>query len=344
MNGSGNGAGAGAGAGASDAAAGALPAGGSRPIALVTACRLLLGLRLRRQVHRLRAGLAAMGKKRSGAAPVAVPAARRGTAGKSRPGWASALLVGARFLFQGTMMSVQIIDGIEARLGAAALPGAAATLLSVLFVTLVTIEIGLANKELAALDSDLEWLLALPVSQSGIYLMKVVESALLNFVGWFTVAPFLAVLAFHVGQSSWVIVAAPLLALPILFLVGLARQLLETILRVACPAAILRNVQAVASIAGMVLLVLVMAPIMGDRRPDGIIWTLIRAAGDGLLWTPCGLPATVASAGVSAAGAPAALALYLLEATALLAVGSWALGRLLAGGPGVGRGLRQGAR
>src|SRR4051794_15505925 len=66
--------------------------------------------------------------------------------------------------YQAHVMGGQAIEGARRALGAGAVVGFVATELLVLFVALVAEGVSLKNKDLARLDWDLEWLMALPVS------------------------------------------------------------------------------------------------------------------------------------------------------------------------------------
>ena len=309
----------------------------SQPIPLGRACRLLIGIRLRRSINTFRVGMSALGRKKK-------EPKRTGTPKKQKSGWLLPTFFAAIFLFQGWNLSNGVVKRTVAKLGEEGLGPAAGLLLALLSITLILVGIGAANKELSKLDWDMEWLLTLPASVPVLYVMKIAERTVTNFFGWFAAFPFLIALTWHAGLR-W---SAPLVALglclPLLLVIAIIQVLAEAVARNLFPAFVIRNTQAVATIAGILGLFLVMSPALGTGETDYFLWDWLRAA-PGLPWLPFSQPAIIASAaGNIGPNTLLRFAAYLGEAGVLTAVCWVALHTVHARGAVAGRGVLRGKR
>lgn len=279
----------------SDRLAGATPrqgneAGGagnlSRPISPWRACWLLVGMRTRRKLALITTGLSApFGKaKRVG---------RTATAGKKKSGWALPIIVGSVMAYNTWNISQTIITRAEERFGDAGLVSATALLMFMLCATLILAGVGMANQELAKLDWDMEWLLSLPVSAPVIYAMKIAERTATNFLVWLSAGPFLFALVWHSGLRYSAPIATLVLCLPLFVTIAAAQVVVEVAARTYLPAFGIRNLQAVASIAGLVGLFVVMSPALGAGETDYFMWHWMQRAQD-LAWLPLSRPAVIA--------------------------------------------------
>jgi membrane protease YdiL (CAAX protease family) len=165
---------------------------------------------------------------------------------------------------------------------------------------------GLSSRELSSPDWDLEWLATLPIPLRQLLAVRLVERALLNPVAVLTVWSLLSVAAVHEGAGWLAPLAGLAVALPLLLIVGALHLLVDTGLRLRLTPPQLRNVQALASLLGLVgLYVLISA---GPSQAS-FVHDWARHVPAALLSAPTGL----AVRALAAHGLPAALALLGLE-------------------------------
>lgn len=309
-----------------------------RSIGGARAIWLLLGLRWRRLINHFVSGLVRRGRR-------AEPGARTGTPPKPARNTATALLFGAMFGANSFNLAWMEVQNVTQVLGESANAPVAALVLGVLFVTSVTMSLAMSNRDLARVEPDLEWLMTLPVPVEHLYLAKVVEQSVLNLFGWFTVAPLLTVLGWESGLGWWAPVSAGVLTLLFLCMTGVLRVVVECGVRLWCPAPVMRNLQAGATLASMLGMMVALAPAV--RSPDGAAfpWTWLAAAPDWLLWLPFGLPALLSCRNdLAPDGRSVAWGLFLVQSVLVLWVSWRVLQRLTVAGPVQGRGLLQGKR
>ena len=140
----------------------------------------------------------------------------------------------------------------------------------------------LGSKELAQPDWDLEWLATLPLRRRTLLLARIAERTVANPSGILALWPLFILVAWYSGYR-W---SAPLLAaactLPLLACAATVRTLADTGLRLRLTPSQLRNVQAIASVAGMPLMYLAMSLAMPSatltlgwavRFPTWTLWT-----------------------------------------------------------------------
>jgi membrane protease YdiL (CAAX protease family) len=165
---------------------------------------------------------------------------------------------------------------------------------------------GLSSRELSSPDWDLEWLATLPIPMRQLLAVRLVERALLNPVAVLTVWSLLSVAALHEGAGWLAPLVGLVVALPLLLVVGSLHLLVDTGLRLRLTPPQLRNVQALASLLGLVgLYVLISA---GPSQAS-FVHDWARNLPPALLSTPMGL----AVRALAAHDLPAALALLGLE-------------------------------
>jgi membrane protease YdiL (CAAX protease family) len=197
--------------------------------------------------------------------------------------------------------------------GAASAPVRNTIALLLLYVAVMTLmmSIGASGRELGTSQWDMEWLWSLPVPARALFVSRLLEHALLNVWVWFTV-PAISLAAFRVSGYGWL--PASVLALAssagIAILIGAVHLLIETWIRTR--AVQFKNVQALCSVAGLVMFFGLFALIPAPRLPNFIV-----GAGQAFpaAWNPFSLPAQFT------AGDPARAAL----AGALFLAWIWAL-------------------
>jgi ABC-2 type transport system permease protein len=185
-----------------------------------------------------------------------------------------------------------------------------AALFLYLGVMSVLTSLGTANQDLGRVEWSFEWLYGLPARSEILFGAKVLEYALLNPLLWFTAFP-LALALYLARGLGWGALPLALFAYACLSLVSAAVRLLtETWLRMRLRN--LKNLQALFTVSGTVMLVLILWLSNGLTLPSVVtsygprFWPTLN---------PCSLPAELARAG----GAPwTAMVATLMAASALL--------------------------
>lgn len=177
--------------------------------------------------------------------------ARAGTASKYASASPLVLLfapVGEIFL---TFIFYLLIDRIADALGPGEVARAAAIVAAVTFALDVIGSLGLNNANLASLDSEVEWLMTLPVKVPTVYLAKVVESVVFRF-GWVTIAPCYVAALWRMGYRFGAIPGGLLLAFVSSCASGIVGFALELTLRRTVSQYRLHAIQSAASVVTMV--------------------------------------------------------------------------------------------
>lgn len=194
------------------------------------------------------------------------------------------------FVIWGAFVGFQIAWGGSKVLGVDALGPFLALQVLIFCAGVLAMELGFKNKDLARGEWDLEWLLTLPVSLSGLLIMKWIEYTVLNGYVWVFLMPLLAAYGFMVGAGPMSLLLAPVFTLLLAILIGGLRVLLETLLRRFVKPAWIRNLQAVATVTGMIPLVLFLGLTAASARPDHFLWTWFSWVGEWPIWLPTGWP------------------------------------------------------
>jgi hypothetical protein len=268
---------------------------------------------------------------------------RSGTAKKKKSGLLLPILFAAAMLGNAVNLSNLATQRLVERLGEPGLAAGAGLLLALLSVTVVVLNVGTALRDLNKLESDVEWLLSLPASVPVLHAMKIAERATLNYAAWFTVFPFLTVLAWHADLRWSAPFVAAMLCLPLFLVLAIAQVVLEAAARSTFPAFMVRNAQGVAIVVGLCGMFLVISPAF-RVEPDYFMWNWLRAAGR-TSWFPLSQAAIIAATVDPFAGETwARVGAYLLEAVGAFGVCWWALHAVHRKGVVAGRGVLQGSR
>ncbi|MES2074733.1 MAG: CPBP family intramembrane glutamate endopeptidase, partial [Pseudomonadota bacterium] len=269
---------------------------------------LLARLRLRRLLNQAAGAFA-------GKAKTAAPGARKATPAKRRGQWLLTVIVALVMSFSFLQMARTTVVTLHCKLEAASVclaPGgggrsnvdlaaaersvtqaplspamARALTMNLSLLFMVSILLPLGSRELAQPDWDLEWLVTLPLRRTPLLWGRVLERTLTNPAGILALWPALGMLAWFAGYR-W---SAPLLSLAatalLLSLAALLRTIADTGLRMALPAAQLRNLQALCGLAGLPFMYLAMSFSMPQASSFTLDWARAFPAWPG--WTPPGL-------------------------------------------------------
>jgi ABC-2 type transport system permease protein len=210
--------------------------------------------------------------------------------------------------------------------------------ISLLLVAVVLLS--LAARELSQPDWDLEWLVTLPVPTATLLWSRILERSIANPAGILTLWPAGILLAWMSGFRWGALPVGAIAISPLLLLAAVARTLVDTGLRLSLAPSRLRNLQAVLSVASVLLLYSVIS--LGLRSPLAFMLDWAR----GFPAWGCWLPAGLMIRAVNASNLSAQLefgALLVVEAGILAWGGVEILKRQLANGV-VGASSRETAR
>ncbi|MCE9581643.1 MAG: CPBP family intramembrane metalloprotease, partial [Planctomycetes bacterium] len=185
--------------------------------------------------------------------------------------------------------------------------------------------IGASASDLARLEQDVEWMLSLPVSTTAIYAAKAVERTLMNLMGWFSVGPFVTIVALHWGAGWWSPVWGVGAALIVNGVVSCLAIGIELASHRLLRASGRRNLQAAAGLAQIVFMLGCMA--YGTQAGSSFSWLSAAAkfGGPAARWLPGGLVLGAIHGGPGTSLSLAALAAWTLGAAALAAAATaWA--------------------
>ncbi|HLU49027.1 MAG TPA: hypothetical protein VK116_13120, partial [Planctomycetota bacterium] len=184
-----------------------------------------------------------------------------------------------------------------------------------LWASLLLLSLGAANQDLGKVDWSVEWLFTLPAPAWVIFLARMVEASILNAMGWVIMMPFFSVVYWTAGFGAWGIGLAFLAALSFVTLLAAARILIETWLRTRLAFGALKNAQAAASMAGLLVWFGVFWLVFSPGAL-GHVAALSASTHDAFLWTPWTIAAVPARLDATAFAAFPAM----LLSSALLAL------------------------
>jgi ABC-2 type transport system permease protein len=300
------------------------------PVSVFDAVRLLISLRLKRLANQA----AAIYNR-----PLGGRKGRAATPAKHRNRWVVTGFVSFIMLFSYGNLTRQSILNLHRALdhsARSALPSGPLSdamtrglTLELTLLVIVVVLLSLAARELSQPDWDLEWLVTLPVPLPILLWSRLLERTLANPVGIVTLWPAGTLIAWISGFRWTALLIGAIAVLPLLLLAAIARTLVDTGLRLSLAPSRLRNLQAVLSIASVLLLYSVMS--LGLTSPLGFILDWARGFPSWGCWLPTGLAVRVVNEG----DIPTKIALGLLlaaEVGAVLWVGVVVLTRQLRDG------------
>ena len=152
--------------------------------------------------------------------------------------------------------------------------------------------LGTGNRDLGQVEWSLEWLFTLPAKARVLFLSQLAEYTIANVFGWFVYLPFLTVSFWRAGFGFFSPAPALACTLYLLLIQAAVQMLAETWLRKRLGRAQLKNVQAVCTMAGIVLLLGSCWMVMGPKgQGASVLLELGRTFGAALEWTPFAVPA-----------------------------------------------------
>jgi ABC-2 type transport system permease protein len=256
---------------------------------LARATWLLIRLRLTRLLNVIAASTQ---RKPKAGAPAP---ARTGTAGKSRGGFALAIIVWPGALITFGMIALQAMrnlhfavhDPMPLGSGEFGLPLVVAMAFLLFMLCFSSFLIAAGARELSSPDWDLEWLVTLPMQTGTLLWSRILERTLVNPTALFSLIPACVVIAWFSGLRWAAVPAGLAMALPLMLLVSVLRTVFDTGLRLTLKPAQLRNLQAVLSICSVVAIYLTVS--MGMQHRVDFMLKLAAGSPGWLAFTPFGL-------------------------------------------------------
>lgn len=185
--------------------------------------------------------------------------------------------------------------------------------LEFLFLFLTVLLMGIASKELASPEWDLEWLYTLPIPFSTLISSRVAERTLVNPIGLLLFWPFSSMYIWKLGFGWWSLLYGMFITLVLSLLTAILRTIVDTGLRLIMSPSKLRNLQAIMSIVSSVFLLLAMSPTLQD---ESFIVRWGMGTPNWFDWTPFGISASL-FAQTSASSAIPQIAMILVQSIAL---------------------------
>jgi len=213
-----------------------------------------------------------------------------------------------------------------------AFTGALALILVALVTALVFLALGTGNTELSQAGWSLEWLFGFPVAARSLLLAKVGEYALTSLFAWFTLFPFLSTVLWVAGWGPWGLLGGAAMTVCLAATISSIRLLVETAARKRLALHDVKNLQAVCTLVGM----LVLFGVFALGRP-GVLVPASRAAGRFLELAPAGCAAAIARA-------PMHALLFVAWTASIVVFCVWRAERIVATGLVSAGGPYQGAR
>ncbi len=173
-------------------------------------------------------------------------------------------------------------------------------LLLLLGIAEILLAFGTGNPDLGKVEWSLEWLFTFPVSAAALFSAKVFEYAVVSPFIWLMTFPFLFSSLWSAGYGWWALVVGLAGTVSIAATVGSVRLVGETFLRTALPPNRLKNLQAVLTLAGTLLLFAVYWIAFSPEIPEVFVRVAIATPGE-LLWIPLTLPALLCGKSLGAA-------------------------------------------
>lgn len=182
-------------------------------------------------------------------------------------------------------------------------------LLLFLGVAEILLAFGTGNTDLGRVEWSLEWLFTLPASATALFAAKVFEYAVVSPFIWLMTFPFLFSSLWSAGYDGWAVAVGLMGTISIAATVGSVRLVGETYLRTALPPNRLKNMQAVLTLVGTLMLFAVYWIAFSPEIPTVFVRAAM-ATPAWALWLPLSLPAFLCGKSVgAAAGVVAAMAL-----------------------------------
>ena len=250
---------------------------------------------------------------------------RSGTAPKKRGGKFFVVLITVGLIVTIASRAAMILDNLEENLALVGLERGISLELFLLWLS--SGMMAMTDLELAKPEWDLEWLVTLPVRLPVLLATRIISRIATN-QAMLIVLPFLAAMAWRSGHHLGMPLYLVFVGLPLILILCSFQTILDTGLKIRFPPGSLRNLQAVASIVGIILLFMSISTDRGEVVISRLLGALPAAAWD---WTPFLLATRVMRAPDWQSGLPTAL-LFWAEALVIFAGSVALIARLLANG------------
>jgi len=182
--------------------------------------------------------------------------------------------------------------------------------------------LGSRNQDLGQVEWSTEWLFTMPASSRALFGAQIFGHAVVDPFAWIATIPFLAVV-FHSSGADWSVVLPAALsnALYLSLVMASLRVVSETYLRKRLTPARLKNLQAMFTLVGIVLLFLLFALARSQVVAQWVV-SVGRSGSPVLIWNPFSIPAIAFDSPIAAiAGCEFATgAVILLGAIALCSI------------------------
>ncbi len=220
---------------------------------------------------------------------------------------------------------------------------ACAAFMLLLWLAVFLASMGVGDKNLGSVAWSMEWLYTLPVSGPTLAASRVLECSLINPLGWLTALPFLGVLGVIGGLGAWVIPMALAGTLAFNATTGAARVVTETWVRLRLAPAAIKNLQALFTLLGSVLLFLLLFLGMVEETPAWIERAIVGLP-ELLAWLPWAWPLHLARPDLGTTSVILGGVGVLVAGVLAGVLGASLTGRLLRNGLMIGGGAFQGSR
>ncbi len=193
----------------------------------------------------------------------------------------------------------------------------------------VLLAFGTGNADLGKVEWSLEWLFTLPASAASLFTAKAVEFSLVNPFIWLMTYPLLFTVLFSAGFGWWAAAVALGGTLAVAGFIGAIRLVGETWLRMTLPPNRLKNLQALCTLSGTILLFVVYWVVLAAETPSFFVRAAM-AVPEIVLWNPLSVPALLCGHGAAVGAAATAAVGILFPIGAVLTAQRLVAGGLLA--------------
>lgn len=190
------------------------------------------------------------------------------------------------------------------------------------FFAIYFISIGYQNKDLSKMDTDVEWFMTLPVSVPMIYLGKIVERTFVN-LGWVVFPSVYGAVFWYWGYRWSLPFLLIAITLPITFVLAFLQFSLEIVCKKFFSVTIINNLQAIATVIGMLLMTTMgnyMMLMLGTSLETHYV---LESIGAKAIYLPCALGLSI-SKGATFSFEYGRLIIHLSEII-IITVSAWSL-------------------
>ena len=126
--------------------------------------------------------------------------------------------------------------------------------LLVISLAVICLNLGMGAQDLGQVQWNVLWLATMPVPMRALLLAKIGEYLVVNPMLYMAYGPFSAIIIYHAGAGWWTVPIAVLLTIGVGMILAALRLVIETALRMHWPPGRVKNLQAVMTLLGIVLI------------------------------------------------------------------------------------------